>query len=165
MSPLVIDIGCVVVVLVSLLIGYYRGFIRSFLSVISWLVAAWGTWKYAHLVSPYLAGINLDPALQVIAANLIVFFSLLLLAAILSTLVARLIVIDTIAGVDRTLGAAFGIARGAVIVLAMAIISSYVFVADAPWWQDSLALALLEPYVQIVREMVTPYLTSDLLSS
>lgn len=116
-------------------------------------------------MSPYLAGINLDPALQVIAANLIVFFSLLLLAAILSTLVARLIVIDTIAGVDRTLGAAFGIARGAVIVLAMAIISSYVFVADAPWWQDSLALALLEPYVQIVREMVTPYLTSDLLSS
>ena len=165
MSPLVIDIGCVIVVLVSLLIGYFRGFIRSLLSVLSWIVAAWGTWQYADLLLPYLAQFNLDPALQVIAANLAIFFALLLVAAILSSIVARIVVIQTFAGIDRTLGAAFGIARGGVIVLVLALVSSFAFVSDAPWWQDSLALSLMEPYVVIVREMVSPYLTPELLTS
>ena len=165
MSPLVIDIGCVVVVFVSLLIGYFRGFIRSLLSVLSWIVAAWGTWQYADLLLPYLAQFNLDPALQVIAANLAIFFALLLVAAILSSIVARIVVIQTFAGIDRTLGAAFGIARGGVIVLVLALVSSFAFVSDAPWWQDSLALSLMEPYVVIVREMVSPYLTPELLTS
>ncbi len=165
MSPLVIDIGCVIVVFVSLLIGYFRGFVRSLLSVLSWIVAAWGTWQYADLVIPYLAQFNLDPAIQVIAANLAVFFSLLLVAAVISAILAHLMVIQTVAGIDRTLGAAFGIVRGGVIVLVLAIVSSFAFVSDAPWWQDSLALSLLEPYVIIVREMVSPYLNPELLTS
>ena len=135
------------------------------LSVLSWIVAAWGTWQYADLLLPYLAQFNLDPALQVIAANLAIFFALLLAAAILSSIVARIVIIQTFAGIDRTLGAAFGIARGGVIVLVLALVSSFAFVSDAPWWQDSLALSLMEPYVVIVREMVSPYLTPELLTS
>lgn len=165
MSPIVIDIGCVAVVFVSLLIGYFRGFIRSLLSVISWVVAAWATWQYADLVTPYLAQFNLDPALQVIAANLALFFLVLLLAAIVSAILTRFMVVDAIAGVDRTIGAAFGIVRGVVIVLILAIVGSFAIVWDAPWWQESVALSLLEPYVHMVREIVSPYLSPDLLAS
>ena len=165
MSPLVIDICCVVVVFVSLLIGYFRGFIRSLLSVVSWVVAAWATWQYADLVTPHLAQFNLDPALQIITANLVVFFTVLLLAAIFSAVVARFMVVDTIAGIDRTMGAAFGIARGVAIVLILAIVGSFAIVWDAPWWQESYALSLLEPYVHMVRELVSPYLSPELLTS
>ena len=165
MSPLVIDIGCVVVILVSLLIGYFRGFIQSFLSVLSWVFAAWGTWTYADLVIPYLSDYNLDPALQVIAANLILFFALLLIATIVSVVLARLIVVQHIVGIDRTLGAAFGIVRGLVIVLVLALVSTFAFVPDASWWQNSVALALLEPYVVQMRELVDPFLTPELLTS
>lgn len=165
MSPFVIDIGCVVVVFVSLLIGYFRGFIRSLLAVLSWVVAAWGTWRYSELLLPYLSDFNLDPALQVIAANIALFFTLLAVTAVLSAVIARMIVIQTMVGVDRTLGAAFGVARGGIIVLALAIVSSFAFVSDAPWWQDSLALSLLEPYVALVREVISPYLKPELLTS
>jgi len=164
-SPFVIDIGCVVVVFVSLLIGYFRGFIRSLLAVLSWVVAAWGTWRYSELLLPYLSDFNLDPALQVIAANIALFFTLLAVTAVLSAVIARMIVIQTMVGVDRTLGAAFGVARGGIIVLALAIVSSFAFVSDAPWWQDSLALSLLEPYVALVREVISPYLKPELLTS
>jgi len=164
-SPFVIDIGCVVVVFVSLLIGYFRGFIRSLLAVLSWVVAAWGTWRYSELLLPYLSDFNLDPALQVIAANIALFFTLLAVTAVLSAVIARMIVIQTMVGGGRTLGAAFGVARGGVIVLALAIVSSFAFVSDAPWWQDSLALSLLEPYVALVREVISPYLKPELLTS
>jgi len=164
-SPFVIDIGCVVVVFVSLLIGYFRGFIRSLLAVLSWVVAAWGTWRYSELLLPYLSDFNLDPALQVIAANIALFFTLLAVTAVLSAVIARMIVIQTMVGVDLTLGAAFGVARGGIIVLALAIVSSFAFVSDAPWWQDSLALSLLEPYVALVREVISPYLKPELLTS
>lgn len=165
MSPLVIDICCAAIVFVSLLIGYFRGFIRSLLSVVSWVVAAWATWQYAHLMTPYLTQFHLDPALQIIAANLILFFVVLLLAAIVSAIIARLIVLDSISGIDRTMGAAFGIARGVAIVLILAIVGSFAIVWDAPWWQESIALSLLEPYVHSVRDMVSPYLSPDLMTS
>ncbi len=165
MSPLVIDIGCVVVVFLSLLIGYFRGFIQSLLSVLSWIVAAWGTWQYADLVIPHFADFNLDPALQVIAANLALFFALLLAATVISALISRVIVVQTIVGIDRTLGAAFGIARGVLIVMVLALVSSFAFMSDASWWSDSVALAILEPYVMQMRDLVSPYLTPELLTS
>ncbi len=165
MSPVFIDIGCIVVVLVSLLIGYFRGFIKSLLSVLSWIIAAWGTWQYKDLVVPYLVNFDLDPALQDIAASLALFFSLLLATTILSLLIARFIVIETIVGIDRTLGAGFGIVRGVVIVLVVALVSSFAFVSDPTWWQNSIALTLLEPYVLEMREFISPYLVPEVMKS
>ena len=138
---------------------------RSLLSVASWVLSAWATWKVSDKLIPLLDGFNLEPVLQSIIASLILFFAVLLVATLLSAFLTRTFVIEALAGVDRILGAAFGIVRGAVIVLLLALVSSFAFVLEAPWWQHSIALSLLEPYVLALRELVSPYLAPGALTS
>ncbi len=116
---------------------------------------------YAGLTVPYFAGLGLEPNLQRIVANIALFFTLLLLATLLSLLTARFIVVKPIAEIDRTLGAAFGIVRGVLIVAILALVSSFVFISDASWWQGSVTLVLLEPFVMQLRELVSPYLSLE----
>ena len=157
MSPIVIDITCVLVVVVSLLIGYFRGFVRSLLSVLSWVIAAWFTWQYANLVKPYLDGFISDPTLLAIAAHLALFFTILLIVSILGAIAAKFIVNDNFQSADRSLGIAFGAVRGVVIVLLLALFGSLIFVPEQQWWQESIALTLLEPYVNHARETLSAF--------
>ena len=127
MSTIAIDIGFIAVVFISLLIGAYRGFVRSLLSVISWVVAVWVTWKFAGLTIPLFDGLNMGPTVQLIVAHLAVFFGVLLVVAIISALLAKVLVVEGIAGLDKILGVAFGAVRGVLIVLLIAVIGSFTF--------------------------------------
>ena len=154
MSSQLIDLGLVVVIFLSLLIGAYRGFVQSFLSVISWAVAAWVTWNYGGLAEPLLDGWNLTPAMQAIAAHLGVFFFVLFLMSVIGYAIAKAVSSDGFSSVDRTLGAAFGIVRGVVIVLLLAVGVAYALGVDQPLWQESIALPLLEPWVKDVQQVI-----------
>ena len=150
-----IDIGLVVVVVLSLLIGAYRGFVRSFLSVTSWAVAVWITWKFGALAVPMLESWNLTPTVGVIVAHLGVFFLVLFLMSTIGYIVAGAISSDGLVGVDRTLGAAFGIVRGVVIVLLLAVAVAFLLGVDQPLWQDSILLPIIEPWVLDIQQLIT----------
>ncbi|MDE0309493.1 MAG: CvpA family protein [Acidiferrobacterales bacterium] len=155
MSSLIIDIGLVVVVLLSFLIGAFRGFLRSFLSVVSWVVAAWVTWKFGAWAVLLLEGWNVTPIVQVIVARLGVFFVVLFVMSVIGHLVAASVSSDGIASVDRTLGAAFGIVRGLVIVVLLAVAFAYLLGTDQPLWEDSILLPAIEPFAKIVQQLIS----------
>ena len=134
---------------------------RSVLSVLSWVVAAWVTWKYSALALPLFDTFELGETMATIVANLAVFFTVLLVATIISALVSKLISFDSFARLDSTLGLAFGLIRGAVVVLLIAVVGSFAFVLEEPWWRDSITLVLIEPYVFDFRDMLSEYVALD----
>ncbi len=164
MSTIAIDIGFVAVVFISLLIGAYRGFVRSLLSVVSWVVAVWVTWKFAGLTVPFFGGLNMGPTAQLIVAHLAVFFGVLIVVTIISALLAKVLVVESVAGLDKTLGVAFGAVRGVLIVLVIAVIGSFTFVLHEPMWRESSVLTLVEPYVLMVRESLSIYLAPEVVA-
>ena len=97
----------------------------------------------------------MGPTVQLIVAHLAVFFGVLLVVAIISALLAKVLVVEGIAGLDKTLGIAFGAVRGVLIVLLIAVIGSFTFFLHEPWWQESTVLNLVEPYVFMVRESLS----------
>ncbi len=160
MSTIYIDIGFVVIIFLSLLIGAYRGFVRSLLSVLCWIFSAWSTWNYGSLVAPLFSGFDLNPKMQLILGHIAMFFAVLLLSSVVSAVVARAISFESLSGVDTTLGTAFGAFRGVVISLVLAVVASFTFIIDSPWWQESLVLTVLEPYVFSIRNVLAEFLTS-----
>ena len=48
------------IVLVSVLIGVIRGFLRESIALLGWLVGLWMAWRYASVVQPYLGGLLRD---------------------------------------------------------------------------------------------------------
>lgn len=160
MSTIYIDIGFVVIIFLSLLIGAYRGFVRSFLSVLCWIFSGWITWQFGHLTTPLFAGFELDLKMQMILGHIAIFFVVLLLSSIVSAVISRALSFEGMSGIDTTLGTAFGALRGVLISLVLAVVGSFIFSVDSPLWQDSMVLPILEPYVFSVRNMLADILTA-----
>ena len=157
-----VDYILAAVMLLSLLFGAVRGFLRESIALLGWLVGLWLAWRYAFLVQPYLGGALAGTELQLwIARGLLVLAVVIaswILGSLLSWLVQRSGLTLTI---DRVLGALFGIVRGAVIVGFVVMLGQAAALGSEPWWQASRLLpfgeemaTVLHGYVETGREVI-----------
>jgi membrane protein required for colicin V production len=148
------DIAVAVVVLLSMLIGVLRGFIRETLSLISWVLAFWIAFTFSPKASGYFAPYLATPALQVVAAFAALFLVALLIASFVSYLLYKLFKATGITGTDRALGAVFGVARGvALVALCMLFIGATALIKE-PWWQQSLSVVYFKPLITILVDLL-----------
>jgi len=150
----VVDIVIIAIVLISLLIGLFRGFIREVLSLLSWVVSLWIAYTYATLGAVYLEPYIDQPPLRVVAAFAGIFIVALILISIVSYLVYRLLSITGISGVDRSLGTLFGVVRGIVIVAVFILGAAFMDFTSQPWWQDSLLVNYFLPVSEFIRSLL-----------
>jgi membrane protein required for colicin V production len=87
------------------------------------------------------------------AARVIIFVVVLVLGGLVSWLARKLIKQTGLSGLDRTLGAAFGLLRAALLVGVAVIVMEFAEVDREPWWQE----ARLRPYAEQVAEAVKYY--------
>ena len=97
---------------------------------------------------------GMTTTVQTIVSHLGVFFLVLFLMSVISYIFAAAVSSDGLAAVDRTLGGAFGIVRGVVIVLILAVAVAYALGVDQPLWNESYLLSLLEPWVFDVQQTI-----------
>ena len=145
-----IDVAIVAILLVSLLIGLRRGFIREILSLVSWIAALWAAYVYVHPVEAMLEGAINQPLLRVIAAFAAIFVVVLFAVSLLGHLLCRLLSVSGITGVDRSLGMLFGFVRGALIVAVGMLMAVFMDFAAQPWWQESLLVNLFTPVADLL---------------
>ncbi len=132
------DLLILSVLVISMLLGLVRGFVREAIALLAWLGGMWLAWRYAPLLEPYLGGAVGDPPVSTwTARGLIVLFVLIvgwLVAAILSHLLQHsgLSIL-----VDRVLGATFGVLRGAVVVAVFVLLGQFVELTQVEWWRES----------------------------
>lgn len=107
------DAAVLAVVLISALVALWRGFVKEVLSLAAWagavLVALWGH-RYAQ---PYARAFIDNELLSAVVAGVTLFVVSLLVFAMIAHGVAALVhKSNALSAVDRSLGFAFGIARG-----------------------------------------------------
>lgn len=119
-----IDAIIIGIIVFSLVVSLWRGFIREVLSLAGWVVAFFIASKfYPHLAAllvnvdlPYLQN---SEFLRNGVAAAILFIAVLILSGIINTLLSQLADKTGLTGTDRVLGAAFGVLRGVFIVTAI----------------------------------------------
>lgn len=153
MTP--VDYILAAIMLVSLLFGAIRGFLRESVALLGWLVGLWLAWRYAGLVQPYLGGVLEGTELQVWVARALLLLAVVitswLLGSLLSWLVQRSGLTLT---VDRVLGGMFGVVRGAVIVGFAVMLGQAAELRGEAWWQGSLLLPVGEEMATVLRGYV-----------
>jgi membrane protein required for colicin V production len=137
MSATAVDFLIIGLVVVSAGFGFWRGFTREALSLITLLAAIWLAWRFAWIVEPYLGQWAGAPEARVWAARTVVFVLVLVAGAAASWLARTLIRHTGLSGVDRLLGALFGVARAAVIVGLAVIVLQFTGLDQDPWWQQA----------------------------
>ena len=154
MSP--VDIAIVVVLLVSAIIGIFRGFIREVLSLASWLVAIYVAWTFAAQGAVYLEPYVSQKELRGIASFAAIFVGTLIIVSIISYVIYRLFALAGITGLDRSLGGIFGLIRGVVIVALMILAATFMDFAPHPWFQSSKLVMYFAPMTEFILSLVPP---------
>ena len=152
MSP--VDIAIIVIILVSTLIGIFRGFIREVLSLASWIISIFFAWTFAELGAGYLEPYISQLPLRVAAAFVVIFIIALILLSIISYLLYKVIALAGIGGVDRSLGAVFGIARAVILIAALILGAVYMDFTTQPWWQGTKLVAYFAPVTDFMLSLM-----------
>ena len=157
-----VDYILIAIVLVSMLFGAIRGFLRESVALLGWLVGLWLAWRYAPLLQPYLGGSLVGTELQEWVARIILLLAAVLAAWIIGSLLGYLVQRSGLTlGVDRILGAVFGLVRGAVIVGFAVMLAQAALMQDETWWKESKLIpvgvemaSVLRGYVETGRQVV-----------
>jgi len=141
-------------VLISVVVGTMRGFIREIVALATWLVAIWVAWRFSGFLHPYLGGVLESPEQKTWAARAILLLGVLLLGALVGAVLSWLT--RTAAGlsvIDRVLGFVFGCARGALLAGFAVLLGHALRLEHEPWWKHS----KLMPYAEYVAAGLESY--------
>ncbi len=130
--------------LFSIVIGIIRGFTREFFGLISWVIAIVAAVFLAPTAHGWLEGQISTPSLRIAASYAVVFFAFLLLGAIATAVVSKLVSKAGLTGVDRTIGGGFGLIRGVLIGVVLVWIVGLTPARQDPWWKESVLIPPLE---------------------
>jgi len=112
-----LDIGLIVIMLVSALLAMVRGFMREILSIIAWVLAAGATlYAYAKLL-PFAKQYFNNDIVAAVAVIGGVFLLTLIVVSIVTVRISDMVLDSRIGALDRTLGFLFGLGRGLIIVV------------------------------------------------
>jgi membrane protein required for colicin V production len=108
----ILDLVVLGVVLISALLAAVRGFTREVLAIVAWVVAAAAAW-YLHPMALPLVQQYVSNGTVALAATIGgIFVVTLIVVSIITVQISDLILDSRIGALDRTLGLAFGAARG-----------------------------------------------------
>lgn len=126
------------VVILSMLLGMVRGFVREAIGVISWLGGLWLAWRYAHVLEPLLAGRVGDPPVSTWAARTLIVLGVLVVGWIVAGILSYVLRHSGLSiMVDRVLGLVVGFMRGAVVVAVFVLLGQFVQLTQTGWWRSS----------------------------
>ena len=121
----------------SMLLGAWRGLVYEVLSVLGWAVAFYAAHHFAPMVALWLPLQSSSETVRYAAAFVLVFVGGVFAAGLLAFLLKKLIESIGLRPVDRTMGAAFGLVRGVILLLAAAVVINMTALKSSEWWQES----------------------------
>ncbi len=137
----VADIAILAVLLVSVLIGLMRGLVGEVLSLARWIAAFWIAAVFGVQVGELYGQWLPEPGERIVAGAITCFIGVLILGALVSWAVRRMITWSGLRLGDSMLGMAFGLARGLLLVTFVVLMLGFTPVPrEAGWYRQSMLL-------------------------
>jgi membrane protein required for colicin V production len=132
-----LDWICLAILLVSLLVGAWRGLVVEVVSLVSWVAAFILAQWFAPSAAALLPMGNASEVVRYAAGFVLVFVATLFAGALIGFVISKMLSAVGLGAINRLLGALFGVLRGVVLILAATVV-----VGMTPWkssssWQES----------------------------
>lgn len=126
-------------ILLSILIGIGRGFVKESISLITWLIAIGLSIFYAGSVSSHITFTKIGLVKSLIAF-LVIFVGVVFIGAIVNYVVGSFVRKTPFSVPDRILGSMFGLFRGVALVTILVLLAGLTPFPEAPWWENSYSI-------------------------
>ena len=148
------DYVVIFIIVCSVVISTMRGLVKEILSLISWIVALVVANSYGETVASWLPDVIPGNLSRMIVGFLALFIAVRLLMALLMHAFDAVIKASGLSLADRGLGGLFGLARGCVLVMTLALVCGMTAIPQQSFWKN----ALLSPVTEVAIKTVMPFL-------
>jgi membrane protein required for colicin V production len=157
--PSYLDLGLIVVILISAFLAMLRGFTREVLAIASWGAAALAAIYLHPLALPYVKPYIAKDVIALAVAAAAVFFVTLIAVSLITIKLSDAILDSKIGALDRSLGFLFGAVRGLLLcVIAFVFFSWLVPAQTQPGWVKT---ARMRPLLQATGDRLMAILPED----
>ncbi len=157
-----LDWALLAVLLLSAVVGLWRGLVYEVLSVAVWVVAFVLAQRYGAPVGVWLPVEGFSEPLRVAMGFAVVFLASAFIGGLLSWLVKKLVESVGLRPVDRVLGGAFGLLRGAVILLGLTMVVQMTPLHTHERWRQSPVAGVLSDTLHALQPLLPEALARHL---
>ena len=129
------DYAVIGIMLLSLLLGLWRGFVHEVLSLLGWPLAFLMSWQLAGKIEALLPVGEANA--RIALAYVLVFIATLILWAVLVWLFVHLVKAAGLGVLDSFLGGLFGLLRGALILLILVLLAGMTDIPKQAFWRHA----------------------------
>ncbi|MFA6903771.1 MAG: CvpA family protein [Gallionellaceae bacterium] len=149
------DYIVLVIIVLSVLLGWWRGLVYEILSLLSWITSYFVAKAWVAELAPYMPSVLESEALKSAAAFMAAFITTLILCGIAAWALNKLIKSFGLDWrTDGVLGAFFGFMRGLILVLAVVLIAGLTKLPQTPFWRDALLSKPLQNVALVVKDLL-----------
>ena len=145
-----IDIAIAVAIVLSAVVGLFRGFVKEAISIASLLFAIWAAMYFGPEVGSISDSWMSSRELQIWFGRILVFAVVLSVGGLLGWAVSKLVRLSVLSGMDRFLGSLFGLGRGVLLTAVFLIGGEFAGFDNDPWWNNS----VLIPHFEVVADWI-----------
>ena len=151
-----LDGGVIAILLVSLLIGIWRGLLYEVLSLAGWPVAFLLSKLFAERIAPLLTPVlshveGIQEPMRIAAAYALVFIVALIAWGIAARLISKMFKAIGSVSTDRAMGAMFGVLRGGLVVLVLTWLAGLTQLPQQPIWRGAASSKTLEDIALLTK--------------
>lgn len=132
-----LDLVFAAVLVLSVLVGLWRGLVFEVLSVAGWVLAYFVAQSYAATVAAWLPLEGWSAPVPFAVGFVLVLVAVAFAAGLLTAVLKRVVATIGLRPIDRALGGVFGLFRGLVLLLAFGWVMSLTPFKDEAWWLSS----------------------------
>lgn len=150
------DVIVVLVLAISALLAFARGFVHEVLAVGGWVGAILATIYGLPLVRPYARTLIDDPTIADVAAGLVLFLISLIVLSVLTGALSNRVRASQLSAVDRSLGFVFGLARGAVLLAIVYLAVDWLLpqARQPDWLREARSTPLLQAGADALKSVI-----------
>jgi membrane protein required for colicin V production len=140
-----IDILAFAILVISGLMGIWRGLVREVLALIGWVAASWIAYHYATwLAYEWLTGMPGGEMTRLALGFIILFIVVMIVCALVGKFLAKLMQQAGLSPMDRFLGFAFGLLRGLLVVVVLSSLAALTSISQTTEWRKAWSLPAIE---------------------
>ncbi len=141
-----VDYAILGIILVSALIGLFRGFVKEAFSLGTWIASIFIGISFSRPFSAFLVDYIEVPSIRIAVAFVVLLLLTLILGGMLSYLISQIIDKTGLSGTDRFAGFLFGIARGILVIPVLVLLAGLTPLPQDSWWVES---SLIAPFQEL----------------
>ncbi len=143
------DYVVITILLISVLLGVWRGFACEVLSLVGWPLAFVLSSVYADNLARFIP--LQQEALSVTVAYVLVFVAVMIMWSMLVWMLTKLLKTVGLGEMDKVFGGLFGILRGGLVVLVLVWLCGVTDMPEKPYWREAMMSRALEDVALLTK--------------